>query len=94
MFPFYTLENTSKSKVFQVFSGGLKWEHWPTMGLDFLDVINIKSGNFVQKSPRNTFKKQLQHLQETPLYKYEISVHPQARLGISVFQGPIMSTVF
>ena len=32
MFPFYTLWKYQKTKGFQVFSGAIKWEHWPEMG--------------------------------------------------------------
>ena len=31
MFPFHIPENTRKPG-FLVFSGGMKWEHWPEMG--------------------------------------------------------------
>ena len=29
MFPFYTPLKNQKTKGFLVFSGGIKWEHWP-----------------------------------------------------------------
>ena len=31
MFPFYTPWEHQKTKGFLVFSGGIKWEHWPEM---------------------------------------------------------------
>ena len=32
MFPFYNPWKHQKTKDFLVFSGGIKWEHWPEMG--------------------------------------------------------------
>ena len=32
MLPFYTPRKHQKTKGFLVFSGGIKWEHWPEMG--------------------------------------------------------------
>ena len=32
MFPFYTPWKYQKTFGFLVFSGGIKWEHWPEMG--------------------------------------------------------------
>ena len=36
MFPFYTLWKHQKTFSFLVFSGGIKWEHWPEMNESFL----------------------------------------------------------
>ena len=33
MFPFYTPWKHQKTKGFLLFSGGIKWDHWPEIGL-------------------------------------------------------------
>ena len=32
VFPFYNPRKHQETKGFLVFSGGIKWEHWPEMG--------------------------------------------------------------
>ena len=40
MFPFYTPWKHQKTRSFKLFSGGVKWEHWPEMGW-FLKKITL-----------------------------------------------------
>ena len=47
MFPFYTPWNNQKIKAFVVFSGGIKWEHWPKISW-YRDLL-LKTGKLKLK---------------------------------------------
>ena len=50
MLPFYTPWKHQKTKLFLVFSGGIKWEHWQNMGWN----CSLKKLRLIMKKEKTT----------------------------------------
>ena len=50
MFPFYTLWKHQKTFGFLVFSGGIKWEHLPEMGLKSIEKWKSLFVHFIMEA--------------------------------------------
>ena len=48
MSPFYTPGKYERTKSFQVFSGGIKWENWPKMGKVY-QLLYLLNGKYMLK---------------------------------------------